>query len=239
MKTKMKKKFTTGGFAVLSILIVLLAASPLLAAETSVLKGKVNDVEDRAVSGARIFVYDSPEVRRSADFISSPTDQNGMYRIVLKPGKYWAIARLKKAEGYGPLMTGDKHSGDPAEIEVAEGRETVSDFVVADLKEARKLKSKDREGPIKISGRILDEKGSPVTKGYAFANRVETVTLMPDYISAWGDSEGHYTLYLPPGKYYIGGSEIFPPDPQYVMKGPILLQHDRSDLDISISLEKR
>ena len=57
-----------------------------------------------------------------------------------------------------------------------------------------KLSSRDRERPVRISGRIIDEKGSPVTKAYAVANKLEKISGMPDYISAWVDPDGRYTL---------------------------------------------
>jgi hypothetical protein len=69
------------------------------AAETSVFKGTVSDVDGKAVEGAMIYVYNSPEVRRAAEYISAPTGKDGVFRIVMPPGEYWAVARLKKAEG--------------------------------------------------------------------------------------------------------------------------------------------
>lgn len=184
------------------------------------------------MEGARLFVYDSPAVRRPADFMCGPTGKEGLFRLVLPPGKYWAVARVKKTEGYGPLMPGDKHSGEPAEIDLAAGREVNQDFIVADLREAGKIKTRDREGPVKITGRVIDEKGSPITNGYAIANRTEKISGIPDYVSAWVDVEGRYTLYLPPGKYYLGSAVTFPPDQPLSLKGPVMLNADRSNLDI-------
>ncbi len=201
-------------------------------ADQSVLKGRISDVEGRAIEGARLFVYDSPAVRRPADFICGLTGKDGLFRLVLPPGKYWAVARIKKTEGYGPLMPGDKHSGEPAEIDLAAGREVNQDFIVADIREVRRIKTKDREGPVKITGRVLDEKGSPVAKGYAVANRTEKISGIPDYVSAWVDAEGRYALYLPPGKYYLGIAATFPPDQPLSLKGPVMLNADRSNLDI-------
>jgi hypothetical protein len=217
------------------VLAILFAVfSSFAAAEgPAVLKGKVIDAAGSAVEGARVFVYDSPDVRRSATYISASTDRDGMFRMVLKPGKYWSLARLKKAEGYGPLMTGDKHSGEPAEIELADGQELTWNFTVTDLREARNVKTKEREGPAKVTGRIIDEKGSPVMRAYAIANRIEKIAGMPDYVSAWADAEGRYALYLPRGKYYIGSAVSFPPDEKTsFLQGQIMIDADRSDLDI-------
>jgi len=214
------------------VFLLSLQNSLVLAEGTTVLTGKVLDVDNRPVAGAQVFMYDGPDSKRSANFISAPTDQNGLYRMVLSPGRYWAVARLKKTDGYGPLMPGDKHSGEPGEIEVASGQEVVRDFIVADLKDARKARTKDREGLIRISGRIVDEKGAPIVKAYAIALSRATLSGIPDYLSAWVDQEGHYTLYLPRGKYFIGGALSFPPGQNYFMQGEVLVDADRSDVDI-------
>jgi hypothetical protein len=200
----------------------------------SVLKGKVSDAEGQAVEGAMVFVYDSPEVRRPADFISGRTDKDGLFRMVLVPGRYWLIARLKKTEGFGPLLPGDKHSGEPVETELAPDSEVNMDFIVADLKDAIKIRTEAREGSVKISGRILDEKGSPVRGAYAIAHRKEKVSGIPDYLSAWADDEGRYTLYIPRGRYYIGGAVAYPPGQNYFMNGELAIDGDKSDADIVV-----
>jgi hypothetical protein len=213
------------------IMLLAALAAPALAAGTSVLKGKVTDVDGRAVEGARVFAYDDQEVRRPANFMSAPTDIDGVFRMVLPAGKYWVVARLKKTEDYGPLMPGDKRS-EPAVAELASDQEVDMDFTVADLREARKLRTQQQEKPVKVSGRIIDEKGSPVTKAYAIAQRGETLAGIPDYLSAWVDSEGRYTLYLPQGTYFIGCATAFPPGRQYVLQEKKVVDGDISGVDI-------
>jgi len=183
----------------------------------AVIKGKVSDVEGRAVEGAMVFVYDSPEVKRAADFISARTDKDGTYRMVVPARRYWLIARTKSTEDYGPLMLKDRHSGDPVETELSPDGEVTTDFIVADLMEAIKMKREERERPVKITGRITDEKGSPVSGAYAIANRKQEITRVPDYLSAWVDSEGRFTMYVPRGRYYIGSASSFPPGENYSM----------------------
>lgn len=218
-------------FGIVTVLLTTLC-SPAFAEGTAV-KGKIIDAEGRPADGARVFAYDSADVRRPANFISAPAGPGGLYRLVLPPGTYWLLARLKKAEGYGPLSIGDKHSGEPDEIELTAGKEVERDFTVADLKDARKMRSKDREGPVKVSGRIVDEKGTPAANTYAIAYKVPKQTGLPDYFSAWVDSDGRYTLYLPPGAYSLGSASTFPPeqnDPAGLTQ--VHLGKDRSELDI-------
>jgi len=201
------------------------------AEEKAILKGRVVDAEGKAVKGAAVLVYDSPEVRRRADFESARTEGDGKFRMVLLPGKYWTVARFKKVEGFGPLRPGDKHSGEPREVELASGAELETDLKIEDIKAV--ARNKPREDYFKIKGRILDEKGLPVSKVYAIANRKETFSGLPDYLSAWTDEEGHYTLYLPRGKYYAGAAAAFPPGGNYFMNKVLVIDSDRSDVNIS------
>ncbi len=202
------------------------------AGDKTVFRGKVFDVEGKAVEGAKVFVYRSADVRRSADFISAPTDKDGLFSIVLPQGRYWSVARLKRTEGFGPLMPGDKHSGEPIEMEVS-SVEINMNFIVADLKEAIKAKNKNREGAVRISGRVVDEKGSPVTKAYVIANRIGSVASgFPDYLSAWVDEDGGYTIYVAPGKYSIGVATTFPPGRDYSMCSEMNLDADKTGVDI-------
>ncbi len=200
--------------------------------ETSLLKGKVADISGKAVEGARVFIYDSLDVRRPAEFISSPADKEGLFRLVLPAGKYWAVARLKKTEGYGPLMPGDKHSGEPVEIELVSGGEVNKDFTVADLRETMRIKTRAKEGLVKISGRIIDGDGSPLKSAYAFANTGEQISGIPDYVSAWVDEEGRYTLFVPRGKYHVGCAFEFPPGQDHLAYGEMTVDADRPGVDI-------
>jgi hypothetical protein len=209
------------------------AAGPAaLAAEKSLLTGKVSDGAGRPVEGAMVFVYGNPSVRRSADFMSPPTDPDGVYRIFLPPGRYWTVARLKKTEGVGPLMPGDKHSGDPVEVDLISENGAVVDFTVVDLREAIRMREKPREGAVRISGRIVDEKGVALAGVYAVAGRRERVSGIPEYLSAWVGDDGRYTLYVPKGKYHLGSAAAFPQGESYVGSGEIAADADKEGVDI-------
>ncbi|NJD55157.1 MAG: carboxypeptidase regulatory-like domain-containing protein [Nitrospirae bacterium] len=222
-------------FALLLIAVVHVifpGVSALYAEDKAVIKGKVADVEGKAVEGAMVFVYASPEVRRSADFISAPTGRDGLFRLSVLPGKYWVVARLKKADGFGPLMPGDKHSGEPKEIEALPGGEVDMQIIVTDLKEAVIMHAKEREGPARLRGRIIDDQGAPVTGVYAIANRNEKLSGIPNYVSAWVDKDGRYTLFIPRGTYYIGSAIIFPPGNDFVIDKKVTVDTGNTDMDI-------
>jgi hypothetical protein len=203
--------------------------------ENATLTGLIRDVGGKPVEGAEVFIYSSAEVRRTADFISSPSDTEGRYTISLPAGTYWCVARWRKGGSrFGPLMPGDKHSGDPLEIDVTRSASR-ADFTVADLKEAAGLiKKKTREDYVKITGRILDRDGKPAQGVYAIASTTGSISEIPDYLSPWTDEAGTYALYLPRGKYYLGFSDRFPPDSRAAFTREVLLQGDKDDLDIIV-----
>ncbi len=221
--------FVCGVFAVLS----LFCADTAQALEEINLRGIVTDISGRPVTDAVISVYLTPDVRRVADFISAPTGTDGLYHVVAPPRKYWAVARIKTKVD-GPLMLGDKHSGEPVMFELESGREAGMDFTVMDLKEAAQIKAKERKKLFRISGRIVDQSGAPVVPSYAIANKTERSAGIPDYLSAWVDDEGRYTLYLPPGKYFMGSAQDFPLDHYYYSSGETTIDADRSGVDVII-----
>jgi len=221
----------------LSLFLVLLCfyVAPLRAEERALLKGRVLDIRAMPVNGAEVFIYDSPDVRRPADFISAGTGQDGTFQIDLPPGIYWAVARLRSEEQYGPLMPGDKHSGDPVEMELAPGEEFEYDFTVVDIRETARLKIKTREDYIRIKGRVLDTHDKPVEKVYVIANKDKECPVIPDYLSAWTGNDGDYTIYIPRGRYYIGYATSFPPDQECTIYSEAVFDADEVDFVIIIN----
>ena len=202
-------------FAVMMILAVAAAAvfdwSNAQAGETFVLRGKVLDLAGQGVEGAEVFIYDSANTRRPAEFITPKTDRDGQYTIELPVGRYWAVARVRQGEKFGPLLLGTRHSGEPVVIEPPAERVAEQDFSVADIREVARNKHRTRDDYVKISGRVLDGSGAPVANAYVLAHRGKEIERLPDYISGWTDEAGRYTLYLPPGDYFLGSATVFPP----------------------------
>jgi hypothetical protein len=208
----------------------------VMAGETSLLKGKVTDFEGKPVENVMIFIYQSANTRKQPDFVSSKSDGEGRFSIALPPGRYWAVARVKKGEAAGPVVSGEKHSGEPAEIDMTGVGDLEKDFIVADIREVARMSAKTRQEVVRITGRILESSGSPVKMAYALANRSEIFSGMPDYISGWTDETGHYTLYLPPGKYHVGSSTTYPPDKKsHINYRNMTIDGDLSELDIILN----
>jgi hypothetical protein len=201
--------------------------------ETGVLAGRVVDVGRKPVAGASIFVYTSSNIRRPADYISATTDGAGAFRIILPPGQYWAVARVRKgAELYGPLLPGDKHSGPPLETEVRSGETVEEEFIVADLRETSQLEVKLDTSFLRIGGVLLAEEGTPLVNAYAFARREATGSGIPEYVSAWTDGSGRYTLFLPAGTYWLGLARTFPPGPETVPWQKVVIDKPVENINI-------
>jgi len=221
----------------LGLLLLLAGHSSAAAMENAIFSGRVVDVEQEPVAGVEIFVYDTDNTRRPADFISPPTDTSGEFHILLPPGEYFTVARLRHGQQrFGPLLPGDKHSGAPLEIELAAGETIEEEFVVADLEETSLLAVKVDTSFIRVEGILQTAEGEPVANAYAVASSQETLRRIPDYVSAWTDSSGRYVLFLPEGTYFLGGAHTFPPGEEII--GLEKVSIDSSTKNINIVTEK-
>jgi hypothetical protein len=181
-------------------------------AQPAVIKAMVRDIDGKPAEGVKIFLYESANVRKPADFISAQSDKNGRVIVMVPAGTFWAVARFKKDALYGPLMPGDKHSGDPVEVECSDLSETEVGFVIADIREVGQKKRTSNADTIKLWGRVIDKEGVPVAHAYVFANKTREIEYIPEYLSAWTDEGGNYTLFLPAGaSLFVGSARQFPP----------------------------
>jgi hypothetical protein len=192
--------------------LVLMMLSTVVSAQTGVLKAKILGVDGRPQEGVKVFLYTSANVRIPADFISPQSDINGATAVQVPTGKYWSVARVKKDALYGPLMPGDKHSGEPVEIEITENTDSEALFVVADIREIGQKKRTDNPETVRLWGRVVDTDGKPVAGAYVFAHRSREIEFIPEYLSSWTDESGGYTLFIPSGeKVFVGSAKLFPP----------------------------
>ena len=223
-------------FLQIILLCCLVSVLPVAAETTQTLKAKMTDIEGRPLEGGKLFLYDSTNVRRPADFISNVSDRGGQIQISLPPGKYWGVARFKSDGKYGPLMPGDKHSGEPLEIDMTAGG-AEADFVVADIRELGQKKRASATDALRIKGRILDPKGEPVADAFVFVGRSKEFAELPDFISAWSGDDGGYELYLPPGAtYYAGVSRHFPLNNREGVSRQVMIELGKIDIAIDIDL---
>lgn len=195
---------------ILILLACLVLTGTASGSERAVLTGRVLDTKGVPVSGAEVYVYTSDDIRRPADYISPKTTSDGTYRLVLPPGTYYLVARWRRSGGYGPLMPGDRHSGEPLELEVLPGERIAQDFIVMDAREAVKKGKDDLQDVVHLKGCVHDRKGNPVRGIFLFATRNKRPEEIPPHVSRWVDRDGCYSLFLPPGEYRVGYSRVFP-----------------------------
>lgn len=208
----------------------------VFAIDTQILKARVSDIDGRPMEGARLLLYDSTNVRRPADFISSFSDRAGRMQIALPPGKYWAVARFKSDGKYGPLLLGDKHSGEPLEVDLT-GSGLDVEFFVSDIRELGQKKRSAATESLSLKGRVIDTQGAPVAGVFVFANTSKEFNELPDFISAWTGEDGKYELFLPlSGKYFAGASRQFPLKPQAGFLKPFEIESGKIDIATDIDL---
>jgi len=225
------------GFCLFIVVLFLASVLVVQAEENGTFIGLVTDISGNPVAGAEVSVYRTNNTRRPADYIG-PTDRDGHFRIILPPGQYWTVARLRKGkEKFGPLLPGDRHSGSPLEIELVPGEELEEEFVVADLEETSRLVVKYDTSFVKAEGILMTRDGKPQENAYAFANRHEGMKRIPDYVSAWTDSSGRYALFLPPGTYYFGMASEFPPGAEQEHYMKVTVDSDKKNIIILIPIK--
>ena len=221
----------------LIFLFLIIWSSPAFASNNPLVKATVTDVAGKPIKGAYIFFYDSPNTKRAVDLVSTVTDKNGYCEKAVPPGRYWVLARLKARGNFdmGPLMIEDKFSGDPLEIEVVVGEELTLDFTVMDLLDTIITKTKKREDLNKVSGRVVNEKGEALEGVFAFANRHKSSLTVPDFFSAWTESDGAFVIYLPTGKYNLGAAASFNPKQRYKAEQEISVSAALENLKIVLA----
>jgi carboxypeptidase family protein len=219
---------------VTALLLVTQLATAARAADAVLLRGVVADLAGQPVADAEVFLYTTGNIRRPADFISPKTDRSGRYVIELPRRDFWAVARVKRGERFGPLQSGDRHSGEPVHLHPADAAEMVSDFTVADLRELAQRRQTGNTALVTIGGRVLTGTGEPVTGVYVTASTGRSTIELPAYVSTWTDVAGNYTLAMPPGNYFLGIEHNFPPtrDHPFVQE----IRVDAGNLTIAIDL---
>jgi len=221
-------------FLIAMTVALALPTAPSWAADFT-LHGVVSDVDGRPVAGAEVALYRSKNVKKPADFASSPTGADGAYSMTVPAGQYWAVAVLRKGEKrFGPLDLGDKHSGEAVEVVVGPETELKRDFTIMDLREAAKQNQKKNMDLVRLSGRILDQDGKPVAMAYALADIGQHFKEMPAYVSAWSDDSGGYLLLVPKGRLYLGAATGYPPDPDQALGKEVELAKDMDGIDLVV-----
>jgi hypothetical protein len=172
-----------------------------------VLKG-----EEKPLDGAYVNIYPDTisNLLGPSQFISSPTDQDGRYRLEVPPGTYYVVARKRMSgQATGPLAPGDFYSEHQRIVTaVIAGKMAVVDLEVVPMKAPMFFKKEvvERETDTGVRGVLVDGSGKPVAGGFAMAYSDPQMKRLPDYASTLSDAEGRFTLYLPGGgTFFLAG----------------------------------
>lgn len=217
-----------------SCLAITTATAGYGAEDTFTLQGIVSTLSGVPVQNAEIYVYSSRNTRRPADFISKKSGNNGAYRLILPRAAYWGVARVKKGERFGPLLPGDKHSGEPVKIDPDTETSLTLDFTVADMQELAQRREKGREELMELSGTVTDN-GKGVAGAYVYARVGRISATLPEYFSGWTDAGGRYRIKLPAGSYLLGCDRDFPPSGKVADFQEVALK--RGKLPVAINLQ--
>lgn len=195
--------------------------------------GRVLDGTGNPVAGAEVYVYKNQQVKRPADFISNRTEQDGRFRLSLPAGRYWTVAVLRKGGSrFGPLSPEDRHSGEPISLDIVDPTGKTMDFTVLDLREAFRQGQKKNEALVRVRGRIQTGQGEPVNMAYVMADVRKRPKGIPQYLSVWTSSDGLFSIYLPPGRYFLGAFRQFPPQEDLSLPKEMDITHDQEGLEL-------
>jgi hypothetical protein len=233
MTTVRRKLFLAS--ALLLLVALSLTPSGLRAENNLTISGKISSINGEPVAGAEVYLYSSGNTRKPADFISPRTTVTGHYRMTVPKAAYRAVARLKKGERYGPLMPGDRHSGEPVRIVPDEEQELTLDFTIADMQEMAQRREKDRELLAEISGTVTTD-GKSIASVYVYARTKRTASTLPEYFSGWTAADGRYSLKLPQGQYFLGLATEFPPSETAAILKEVLISADKLPVAIDLQL---
>ncbi|MCM2264217.1 MAG: carboxypeptidase-like regulatory domain-containing protein [Desulfuromonadales bacterium] len=166
------------------------------------------------LAGAFVNVYPDTisNLLGPSQFISSPTDEQGRYRIEVPPGVYYVVARKRlSGQATGPLEPGDFYSEHQRiMVRVEAGKVALVDLPVAVMKAPMFFKSRvvDRATSTGIRGVLVDAAGKPVMGGFAMAYADPEMKRLPDFASTLSDEQGNFTIYLPEGGTYFLAARI-------------------------------
>jgi hypothetical protein len=135
-----------------------------------------------------------------------PTDADGMFRIKLAPGRYYLIARKRKAGGmFGPPGKDDYigyYYGNPLEVREKEIRNVTMEMT-ARIGLLEELWFKEGKGAGWFNGRVTDPGGRPVSGLHVLFYSGPEMSGTPAFMAGPTDVEGGFQVRAAPGRYRL------------------------------------
>jgi hypothetical protein len=145
------------------------------------------------------------------------TAEDGTFHIDVPAGRYSVVARKRLDGGRsGSLAPGDlnaPYAQNP--VSVSSGQQMDLGQIVLQPVDSSVHAKRQAEGVFiktetRLSGKVVDPEGSPVTDVYVFAYLDSRMVGKPVHVSSPTDAEGHFELYVSAGgTYYVGARSSY------------------------------
>jgi hypothetical protein len=152
---------------------------------------------DEPLEKLYLYLYDEAlEGFRGPGIAAIPVGKGGKFRLSVKPGKYFIIARKRSRGGmYGPMEIGDHFNYYPQNpVTISEGERVR--IVLETVTRVSQLEEGEAPAPT-VQGTILDTGGDPVSGLRVFVYRSGKVSGRPLYFSDPSGPLGKFALLMP------------------------------------------
>jgi hypothetical protein len=152
---------------------------------------------DEPLERLYLTLYDEAlEGFRGPGIATIPVGKGGKFRVSVKPGKYFVIARKRSRGGmYGPMEIGDHFNYYPGNPVIIGDGEKVR-ISLETVTRVSQLEEGEAPTPT-VLGNVVDQDGNPVSGLRVFAYRPGEVRGRPLYFSEPSGSNGGFSLLVP------------------------------------------
>lgn len=174
-----------------------------LADQRSSIEGLVT-YRDEPLEKLYLTLYDEAnEGFRGPGMATIPVGTGGRFRVSVKPGRYFVIARKRNRGGmYGPMEIGDRFNYYPGNPVIVGDGERIR-IRLETVARVSQLEEGQPPAPT-VTGTVIDPEGNPVPGLRVFAYRSGEVSGRPLYFSEPSGTSGDFSLLVPlPGDFTL------------------------------------
>jgi hypothetical protein len=152
---------------------------------------------DEPLEKLYLYLYDEAlKGFRGPGIATIPVGKGGRFRVSVKPGKYFVIARKRSRGGmYGPMEIGDHFNYYPGNPVMVDSGEQVRIWLET-VTRVSQLEEGEAPAPT-VQGTVIDPEGNPVSGLRVFAYRPGEVRGSPLYFSEPSGPRGGFSLLVP------------------------------------------